>query len=446
MSKLLAIIKREYWQGIRSKVFIISTVLGPLLAVGGAVVPGLLFRVKTGDATRLAVVDQTNRLYESVQKALLREGREEVRSNSALESGTDAVREVSEDSDAVSVRYKLEQVPLKGRSSEEIKAELNEQIRKDQLDAYIVLTPNVLADGQVQFYGRNVGDVITIEQIRDRLSRTLIEERMRDAGIDGDRVRELSRGVRLNTIKVSEQGEDNDSGSSFGFAFAIVLFIYVAVLMYGQVILSAVVEDKTTRIAEVLFSSVSAFPLIAGKLIGVALLALTQYVIWAFAFGLFALYGVGAIAASGMNLRLPTIAPSFVVYALLFFLLGFFIYTTIYALVGAMVTSEKEGGQVSFPIIFLLIISVYLAFPVIRSPNSAFSFWVSMFPFFSPITMLVRIVTETPPFWQIALSLLIGFATVVILVWLAARIYRVGMLMHGKRATIPEVLRWIRQT
>lgn len=446
MSKLLVIIKREYLQGVRSKVFIISTVIGPLLAVGGAIVPGLLFRVKTGDATRIAVVDQTNRLYEPVQKALLRERGEEGRSNGSTESGMNAARELSEESDAVSVRYKLEQVPLKGRSSEEIKGELNERVRKDQLDAYIVLTPDVLADGEVEYYGRNVGDVITIDQIKDRLSRTLIEERMRDAGIDSDRVRELSRAVRLNTVKVSEYGEEKDSGGSFGFAFAIVLFIYIAVLMYGQVVLSAVVEEKTTRIAEVLFSSVTAFPLIAGKLIGVALLALTQYVIWAVAFGVFALYGVGAVAASGVNLRLPTIAPSFVIYALLFFFLGFFIYTTIYALVGAMVTSEKEGGQVSFPVIFLLIIGVYLAFPVIRSPNSAFSFWVSLFPFFSPITMLVRIVTETPPFWQIALSLVIGFATVVMLVWLAARIYRIGMLMHGKRATIPEVMRWVRQT
>lgn len=446
MSKLLTIIKREYLQGVRSKVFIISTVLGPLLAVGGTVVPGLLFRVKTGDATRVAVVDQTDRLYEPVRKAILRERREEADGNSSPESGGDAARQLSEESDALSVRYKIEQVPLGDRPFEDVRAELNERIRKNQLDAYLVLTPNVLADGRVEYYGRNVGDVITIDQIRDRLSRTLIEERMGDAGIDAARVRELSRGVRLSTVKVSEQGEEKDSGGSFGFAFAVVLFIYVAVLMYGQVILSAVVEEKTTRIAEVLFSSVSAFPLIAGKLIGVGLLALTQYVIWALAFGVFALYGVAAIAASGMNIQLPTIAPSFVVYALLFFLLGFFVYTTIYALVGAMVTTEKEGGQVSFPVIFLLIISVYLAFPVIRSPNSAFSFWVSLFPFFSPITMLVRIVTETPPFWQIALSLAIGFATVVLLVWLAARIYRVGMLMHGKRATIPEVMRWVRQT
>jgi len=129
----------------------------------------------------------------------------------------------------------------------------------------------------------------------------------------------------------------------------------------------------------------------------------------------------------------------------LFFLLGYFIYATIYALVGSMVTTSQEGGQLALPIIMLLVIGFYLAFPVIRSPNSPFAFWVSLIPFFAPITMLIRIVSQTPPFWQIALSLGIGFATVALLLWLASRVYRVGMLMYGKRATIPEVLKWVRQ-
>ncbi|MBA3247066.1 MAG: ABC transporter permease [Pyrinomonadaceae bacterium] len=134
------------------------------------------------------------------------------------------------------------------------------------------------------------------------------------------------------------------------------------------------------------------------------------------------------------------------VYAFLYFIIGFFLYATIFALIGAMVTTEKEAGQITIPLSMLLAIAIYLAFPVIRGPNSAYAFWVSMIPFFSPVTMLVRIVTETPPFWQIALSLLIGVATIALMVWLTARIYRVGMLMYGKRASIPEMLRWVRQS
>jgi ABC-2 type transport system permease protein len=133
-------------------------------------------------------------------------------------------------------------------------------------------------------------------------------------------------------------------------------------------------------------------------------------------------------------------------YFVIYFLMGYFIYATIYALVGSIVTTTQEGGQVSLPVVFVLVAGLYLSFNIIRSPNSSLAFWASMFPFFSPITMLVRIVTETPPLWQILLSLGIGFATVTGLIWLASRIYRVGMLMYGKKATIPEVVRWVRQS
>jgi ABC-2 type transport system permease protein len=129
----------------------------------------------------------------------------------------------------------------------------------------------------------------------------------------------------------------------------------------------------------------------------------------------------------------------------LFFMLGFYIYSTIYMVIGAIVTTEKEASQIILPISLLPVTGIYLAFPVIRSPNSDFAFWISMVPFFSPMTMLVRIVTEAPPTWQILLSLAVGFAAVFGIVWLASRIYRVGMLMYGKRATIPEIVRWIRR-
>jgi ABC-2 type transport system permease protein len=210
--------------------------------------------------------------------------------------------------------------------------------------------------------------------------------------------------------------------------------------MYGQIILGAVIEEKETRIAEILFSSLKPFTLMMGKLIGISLVALTQLGVWGLAFAFFVV-----LAASELSVHIPNIAPVVFVYFALFFLLGYFIYATIYALVGSMVTTAQEGGQLAMPVILLLVIGFYLAFPVIQSPDSSLAFWVSMVPFFSPITMLVRIVTLTPPLWQIALSLLIGFSTVILLIWVAARIYRTGMLMYGKRASIPEVWRWVRQ-
>jgi ABC-2 type transport system permease protein len=182
-----------------------------------------------------------------------------------------------------------------------------------------------------------------------------------------------------------------------------------------------------------------------GKLVGVSFVALTQLTIWGLAFSVFALFGVGVLASRGLTMHIPGVPLSHYFFFALFFLLGYFIYATLYALVGSMVTTAQEGGQLAIPIILILAVSFYLFLPVSRSPDSPLAFWVSIFPFTAPIAMLVRIVTQTPPLWQIALSLLIGFGTVLVIMYAASRIYRVGMLMYGKRASIPEAIRWARQ-
>ncbi|HLM60151.1 MAG TPA: ABC transporter permease, partial [Pyrinomonadaceae bacterium] len=156
--------------------------------------------------------------------------------------------------------------------------------------------------------------------------------------------------------------------------------------------------------------------------------------------------GIAQMSAAGMSISIPYISPLMVVLFFVYFLLGFFIYASIFALIGSMVTTVQEGGQFSFPPIMLLLIGFYFSFAVIRDPNSSLSFWVSIAPFFAPITMPVRILAETPPAWEIALSIFINAAAIAGLVWLASRVYRVGMLMYGKRATIPEVWKWIWQS
>ena len=252
--------------------------------------------------------------------------------------------------------------------------------------------------------------------------------------------------VELQSVKRGVISQEASTNAGFGLVFAIGFIMYLAILMYGQIILGAVIEEKETRIAEILFSSVRPFALMMGKLVGVSLVALTQLTIWGIAFSVFALYGVGVLASQGMSTTIPNLPFAHYIYFGLFFLLGYFIYGTIYALVGSMVTTAQEGGQLAMPIILILVVSFYLFWPVSRAPDSPFSFWVSMIPFTAPVSMLVRIVTQTPPFWQIALSLAIGFSSVLAIMWIAARIYRVGMLMYGKRASIPEAIRWARQT
>ncbi len=449
MKKLWAVVRREYVQRVRSSMFIIATALGPLLLAGFIVVPALVLTIKTGGPTRLAVVDESGRVYERVREAITVEPASEGKSSGGEKSseasgGAGSQARAIQTGAALKSSFEVERVALEGRSVDEVKRELSERVRKNSLDGYLFIPSDILERGAAEYYGRNVDDLITRGEIEDRLSRAIIEQRMVDANVEQNLLREKSQPVRLSTIKVSSSGEQRDSGHGPYLASVLGILIYITLTLYGNVILSAVVEEKETRIAEVLFSSVRPFTLLLGKMFGISLVALTQYAIWALAFLFFSAYGSAMLAARGLAVSVPQIPVSMLVYFFLFFLLGYFTYATLYLFVGSIVTTAQEGNQVSMPVIFLLVIAVYLVFPVIRGPNSSFSFWVSMIPFFSPITMLVRIITQTPPFWQIALSLLIGAATSVLLIWIAARIYRVGMLMYGKRATIPEVMRWLR--
>jgi ABC-2 type transport system permease protein len=451
MTKFLAIVKREYLTRVRTKMFIVATVLGPVMILVFTIVPALIFNLKAGGATRIAIVDETGRLYNRVHDSLMNErGDDEEEGTSSDKAIVDNATANTQDrmsraGASMKATFDIKPVETQGRSPEDVRRVLDEQVLKDQMDGYIIIPKDVLESGEVEYNGRNTGDVITSGQIRQRLNQAIRDQRMADNKIDPVLMSKINQPVKMTTNKVTETGGERDSGVGFASVFIVGFMIYITIIMYGQVILAAVVEEKETRIAELLFSSVRSFPLLIGKLIGVSLVALTQFAIWALAFGAFALYGVNALAGRGLNVSLPHLPASFFLFFFLFFLLGYFIYATFYALVGSMVTTTQEGGQVAMPILFLLITGFYLAFPVIRSPGSPLAFWVSMVPFFSPITMIVRIVTQTPPLWQIVLSLGIGFATVVLLMWLAARIYRIGMLMYGKRATIPEVLRWVRQ-
>jgi len=278
------------------------------------------------------------------------------------------------------------------------------------------------------------------------LEESVRSERLVRANISEALLKDIDRDVRLTSTKVTEKGEEKDVGFAVvAVSFAIAILIYVTLAIYGAAILQAIIEEKETRIAEILFSSARPFELMLGKLVGVGFAGLTQVAIWTTSGLILATYGVVMMSAAGMVFSLPNITPFFVVSFLVYFLIGFFLFSTIYAVIGSMVTSPQEGQQLAFPPILLLMVGFFGSFAVIRDPNSAFAFWISIAPFTAPIVMPVRILIETPPWWQIALSLIVNISTILALVWAASRIYRIGMLMYGKRATIPEMWRWIWQ-
>jgi ABC-2 type transport system permease protein len=444
MKKFFVVIKREYLDRVRTRFFIVATVMGPLMLVLFGIVPVYIAKMNLG-AVRLAVVDESGKVYERFRDALTQPVDEDDDETEVAAANTNRQEQMQRRSELGNGRFQVELVASDGRSLEEVKRQLNERVRQNELDGYVVIPADILTDGKAEFYGRNTGDIFTRGTVAERLTRAVREQRLAEIKIDQRVLREAGRRVSLSSTKISSRGEEKVSSSGFTFVFSFGLLIYVSVMLYGQLVLSAVLEEKETRIAEILFSSVRTFPLMMGKLVGVSLVALTQLSIWGLAFLLFAAFGVGLAASQGVPINLPYMSPMIFVYFVMFFLLGYFIYATVYAVIGSMVTTTQEGGQMAMPVVLMLVAGFYFVFPIIRSPNSSLAFWASMFPFLAPITMMVRITTETPPVWQILLSLGIGFATVVALVWLASRIYRVGMLMYGKKATIPEVWRWVRQ-
>ena len=449
MRKFLAVVKHEYKKIVLKWTFLIGTLLFPLLGAGFAIVPALIFSLK-GEPTRLVVFDPTGEIGPRLKENLSAD-KIAARARAAAE---DALKELNATQDEklrsgtsqLASGFQFVEMDTAGRSPEQLREELNLRAASDQIDAYLLIPPDIDAkDAKFEFRSRKAGDFVANDTIKDALNAAVRSQRLADANISENVLKDINRTVAFDSKSISEKGEEKDGDSLFLASLVIGMMIYISLTIYGQVIMGAVVEEKETRIAEILFSSARPFDLMFGKLVGVGLAGLTQLSIW-----------VGSLVAIGIFLStqaemapflgaLPNVTPLMIAYFFAYFIVGYFTYAAIFALIGSMVTTVQEGGQFAFPPIMIMLIGFYFGFAVIRDPNSTLSFWVSISPFFAPLTMPIRILAEMPPFWEIALSLGINALAIAGLVWLASRVYRVGMLMYGKRATIPEVLKWIRQ-
>lgn len=452
MTKFLAVLKREYVQRVRARMFIVTTVLLPLTMSLFGVVPILVFKIEVGEPLRIAMVDETGKLYGRFKDNLTREeiDLDNVKDSQALE-GAVLESESGDKQQPTQVQFSQAKFTVEeikpDRTREELKSQLDKRIEDKSLDAYLIIPSDIMRTKKAQLVRANTSDLFSTRRIQKAVRSSVREQRLIDAKVDAQTMADLESVIELQTTRMSRTGTDGeqDEGGGFALVFAVGFVMYLSVLLYGQVVLGAVIEEKETRIVEVLFSTIKPYTLLMGKLLGVSLVALTQLAIWGLAFLAFSLYGINVLASRGIPAHLPNIPLIFYLYFALFFLLGYFVYATLYALVGSIVTTPQEGGQLALPIVLVLVIGFYFFLPVSRSPDSSFAFWISLIPLFSPVTMLVRIVTQTPPLWEIVLSLVIGFSTAGILMWVAARIYRIGMLMYGKRASIPEIVRWVRQ-
>jgi ABC-2 type transport system permease protein len=445
MRKFLSIVRHEFKKIVLKWSFLISTLLFPVLAAILAMIPLIIFSLR-GEPTQIAVADPTSNILPRLRANLSAEKLMEKARQAASEQFKDfsGSQEKAMQNDAAMFMENIVLVPYdtSGKTVEQSRTDLMTKIKANEIDAYLIVPQSL--DQQFEFRSRKGGDFITNDTFTDALNSAVRSQRLAEANISEDRLTELSAKVNIDAKGIDETGAERDTSGTFIAAFAIGLMIYVTLAIYGQVIMGAVVEEKETRIAEILFSSARPFDLMFGKLVGVGIAGLTQLSIW-----LTSAIVILGIAASQTDLGpmlglAPTITPFMLILFLIFFLLGFFIYASIFALIGSMVTSMQEGSQFAFPPVLIMLAGFYFCFAVVRDPNSTLSVLVSIAPFLAPITMPVRILAEMPPFWQIGLAILVNVAAIAGLVWVTARVYRVGMLMYGKRATIPEVWKWIR--
>jgi len=265
-------------------------------------------------------------------------------------------------------------------------------------------------------------------------------------GVHLDDIKTLLHGADLKLMKVSETGEAEEKGQSIGIAIALVILLYTALLMYGIITMRSVLEEKTTRTMEVLISAVRPFELLAGKILGVALAAFTQFAIWMISTAL--LFSYGTLAALGMGqgsaLSGVHIPISLVLYAGTFFIGGYFLYSSMFAAIGAACSNEQDAQQLQWIAMAPLVFCMVIYSMVLNDPTSTASVVLSEIPFFAPVLMALRISLQTPPAWQIALSLFLLLITTIATIYASAKIYRVGILMYGKRPSLVEMFRWLR--
>lgn len=447
MKKFLAVVRHEYRKIVLRWAFLLGTLLFPLIAACFAVVPAIIFSIK-GEPTRIAVIDRSGkiapRLKENLSGERMAARAEKAAKDQLKELSPNQKEKLQRDVAQFQDSFVIVGFNTEGKTDEQIRAELSTRIADKELDAYLIVPDNYSdPDAQFDFYSRKSGDLIVNETLKNALDGAVRSQRLADANISEKQLESLSRPVKWDVTKIDESGAEKEDAGGFLAGFAIAFMIYLNLAIYGQMVMSAVVEEKETRIAEILFSSARPFQLMMGKLIGVALAGLTQFAIWVVSAAVLLAIVAPTIAASGVDLTLPTISPLAIVYFLIYFVIGFLLYASIFALIGSMVTTVQEGGQFAFLPVMLMLTGFYFSFAVIRDSNSTMSFWASVAPFVAPMTMPVRVMQEMPPFWQIALSIVVNGLAICGMIFVASRVYRVGMLMYGKRATIPEVWRWI---
>jgi ABC-2 type transport system permease protein len=424
MAKLWAIIKREYVERVRTRWFLVATLFGPVFFGSLIIIPAYMARrgKASTEFTNTIILDATS----------IGMGQKVARAMSAQQSAGSAaplVRTIS--------------------PSDLTRAEstATRQVMRKQATGYLILDEQTLRGEELRYAGRNATSLGDMERIRATVKEILLAERLEGAGVKPDKVKELTfLPIRLNAERITDKGRGGSGAVSIIFAGVVAFLLYMSIVLYGQNVLRGVLEEKTTRVAEVVVSSVPSETLLAGKVLGVGAVGLTQQFLWVLAsVVMFKARGpvFERLGIASMPFQMPEISIGFGFLLLAFFILGFTFYASLYAAVGASVNTEQEAQQAVQPLLIMLVATAVFINPILLNPTGRLAFVMSMLPFSAPIIMPLRLTLVTVPWIELAGSIVAIALSCVIAVWVAARIYRVGLLMYGKRPTLKEMRRWV---
>lgn len=442
-SKLLLIIRREYLAKVRNKSFIIMTILSPLLIVGMIALIVFLTKVNSNEKKIIAVLDEN--LQFSEQFTTTPEASFIQLHNLTVSQAKDSVVQAG--------YYGLLHIPS------------------------MVKVENTLSN--VTFYSKKSPSMTVLSGVERKMEKKIREEKLKTHGLSASDLEKLNQNFEINISGFS--GEKNVKGvnemKAFvggGMGYLIMMFI----IIYGAFVMRSVIEEKTSRIIEVIISSVKPFQLMLGKILGTSLAGITQFIIWivsasVLSLAVFAVMGVDMQSlhattlpseaadaikiASTSSDKITQYAVEFfkipwgmlIFFFIIYFTLGYLIYSSIYAAIGAAVDNETDTQQFMFPVIMPMMLAIYVGFfSVFENPHGPIAVGFSLFPLTSPIVMLMRlpagIGTDGVPLWQLIVSLVLLIGTFIFIVWLAAKIYRVGILMYGKKPTYKELYKWLK--
>jgi len=421
--------QHEFLKRIRSKGFIIGTLLGPIAMIAMIAIPALVtYLSKDSSQEKIAILDETGRLAPLV----------------------------------------VEKSPTKYFIAGAPEDSLRAQVLSEELTGYAVIPADILKTGKATVYTRGGGGLSLFGQLENAIEDVVRNERLKEAGADVSVIKLVDEGVDLSTQKVTETGVEKDFGAAYAvIGYILGFLIYILMFIYGMMVMRGVMEEKTNRIIEVLASSAKPFDIMMGKILGIGAMGLLQMIFWALlgtlastiAGTVLLKFGIldpdPAATMSGVQagaqkmpeaFSLPTVSPWLGVAFVFYFLAGYFIYATLFAAVGSAVDQEQDAQQLQMPITLPIVIPILFIGNVISDPNGTLAVVMSLIPFFTPILMIVRVAATSVPFWQIALSVILPIITFFGLVWVASRIYRIGIMSYGKKPTFRDLAKWIRTT